>query len=62
MIRSVDCDVNSFLCDIDQSLTVSRNIFRHFDAVFTGAVELDWAQIEAKVIRKFSFHVMQNVK
>jgi len=50
MVKSIDCDVNSFLREIDQSLEASRDVFRHFDDVFRDISDTDWQQIEKKVL------------
>ncbi|KAK3597060.1 hypothetical protein CHS0354_022064 [Potamilus streckersoni] len=52
IVRSCDFHVNDFLRDIDQSLAVSRDVFRHFDAMFHQLSEGEWEEIQLKAVTR----------
>ena len=59
MLRSIDCDVDGFLRDLDQSLEASRDVFRQFDDVMRILSEEEWEVIQLRVNR---FSVQFNVQ
>ncbi|KAL3837484.1 hypothetical protein ACJMK2_022838 [Sinanodonta woodiana] len=52
IVRSCDFHVNDFLRDIDQSLAASRDVFRHFDAMFHQISEEEWEEIQLKAVKR----------
>ena len=49
MVRSLDCDVNSFLNEIDRSLEASRDVFSHFDNVMHQMTDDEWEAVQLTV-------------
>ena len=62
MVRSVDCDVNSFLSEIDRSLEASRDVFSHFDNVMHRMSDAEWEAVQLTVHYKHTSEISRHCR
>ena len=49
MVKSLDCNVDGFLNQLDRDLQASRDIFKQFDNIMNVISDEEWENIQLKV-------------